>query len=199
MLHRGCGDGQALRGKHPWPWSSRLYPHCCRCMSDFSKNPGRTGPIACQQVLQEYKEYNDPVRQFFQEMEFSFTWSLLPFQFLYDLYKAWFARNNPKGSIQGRNTFIKEFESDLSLKRGNSFRHCTMKPWYWKLMIGLCLRSIEITSLVITAFSLSTASMNVPTGFSSLMMATARILSGLRVPDQISGGLQSQPCQCGHP
>lgn len=69
-----------------------------------------SNPIACQQVLQEYKEYNDPVRQFFQEMEFSFTWSLLPFQFLYDLYKAWFTRNNPKGSIQGRNTFIKELE-----------------------------------------------------------------------------------------
>lgn len=69
-----------------------------------------SNPQACQQVLQEYKEYNDPVRQFFHEMEFAFVWNLLPFQFLYDLYKSWFARNNPRGSIQGRNTFIKELE-----------------------------------------------------------------------------------------
>lgn len=45
------------------------------------------------------------MRQFWSEMENRFTWDLLPYEFLYDLYKAWFRRNCPSGSIQGRTTF----------------------------------------------------------------------------------------------
>ena len=36
------------------------------------------------------------------------VWGILPFGFLYDLYKAWFIQNSPSGKIQGRNTFVKE-------------------------------------------------------------------------------------------
>lgn len=67
-----------------------------------------SNPAACQAVLQEYKAYNDPVRQFFQDVETRFAWDALPFEFLYDLYKAWFSRYNPSGTPQGRNTFKKE-------------------------------------------------------------------------------------------
>ena len=63
-------------------------------------------PASCKNALEEYKDYNDPVRQFCDEMMTQFTWDLLPFSFLYDLYKSWFKRNSPSGSIQGRNTFI---------------------------------------------------------------------------------------------
>jgi putative DNA primase/helicase len=35
-----------------------------------------------------------------------FVWDFVPFSFLYELYKAWFRKNSPNGSIQGRNTFI---------------------------------------------------------------------------------------------
>ena len=65
-------------------------------------------PQACADVLNEYKEFNDPVRQFFEEMQDDFAWDLLPFQFLYELYKAWFRKNTPSGSIQGKNKFITE-------------------------------------------------------------------------------------------
>lgn len=65
-------------------------------------------PLACQKVLHDFREFNDPVRQFFQEMEFSFAWSILPLGFVYDVYKGWFRENNPSGSIQGRNTFYRE-------------------------------------------------------------------------------------------
>ena len=41
-----------------------------------------TEPQACRDVLDEYKEFNDPVRQFFEEMQDSFVWDLLPFSFL---------------------------------------------------------------------------------------------------------------------
>lgn len=63
-------------------------------------------PDSCRTALEEYKDYNDPVRQFLDEMMPQFQWDLVPFSFLYELYKAWFKKNSPSGSVQGRNTFI---------------------------------------------------------------------------------------------
>ena len=65
-------------------------------------------PESCRQVLNDYKEYNDPVRQFFDELEDEFKWDLLPFTFLYELYKAWFKINMPSGTVQGRTSFIND-------------------------------------------------------------------------------------------
>lgn len=50
-------------------------------------------PGACQDVLKEYKEFNDPVRQFLSEMLEQLQWDLVPFPFLYDLYGAWYQKN----------------------------------------------------------------------------------------------------------
>lgn len=63
-------------------------------------------PASCRSALEEYKDFNDPVRQFCDEMFDSFVWDMLPFSFLYDLFKAWFRKNSPNGTIQGKNTFI---------------------------------------------------------------------------------------------
>lgn len=65
-------------------------------------------PAACREVLEDYKEFNDPVRDFMDEMSDQFQWDLLPFGFLYDLYKAWFSRIQPSGSVLGRNMFIND-------------------------------------------------------------------------------------------
>ena len=65
-------------------------------------------PEACKEALEEYKEYNDPIRQFAEDIFPSLKWGLVPFSFLYDLYKSWMKRNSPNGSIQGRNTFIND-------------------------------------------------------------------------------------------
>jgi len=65
-------------------------------------------PVACREVLNRYKEFNDPIREFFEELSPEFVWDLLPFPFLYDAYLSWFKRNSPSGSPQGRNTFIKD-------------------------------------------------------------------------------------------
>lgn len=70
-----------------------------------------SNPAACQAVLREYQTYNDPVRQFFQDVETRFAWNALPFEFLNDLYKAWSSRYNPSGTLQGRNTFQKEIRN----------------------------------------------------------------------------------------
>ena len=68
-------------------------------------------PEACKDVLEEYKEFNDPVRQFWEEHQDDFKWDLLPNMFLYDLYRAWFNKNVPSGSPVGKNTFVKEIAS----------------------------------------------------------------------------------------
>jgi len=71
-------------------------------------------PNACRMILNEYKIYNDPVRQFWCEFEDQFSWDILPYSFIYSLYKEWFKRDNPSGSIIGRNTFIKDLQNAVS-------------------------------------------------------------------------------------
>lgn len=65
-----------------------------------------SAPLATQIVLDEYKETNDPVRAFWLEFKDKFVWDLLPFSFLYDLYKAWFAQVSPSGSAVSRQRFV---------------------------------------------------------------------------------------------
>ncbi|MGC4939358.1 DNA primase family protein [Kribbella sp. DT2] len=63
-------------------------------------------PVATNAVLAEYKEVNDPVRSFWEEFRELFVWDLLPFPFLYDLFKSWFIRVSPSGSVISRQKFV---------------------------------------------------------------------------------------------
>lgn len=65
-------------------------------------------PESCTKALGEYKEFNDPTRQFWSEFREEFKWDLLPFTFLYDLFKEWSSLNNPSGKPIGKTTFINE-------------------------------------------------------------------------------------------
>lgn len=71
-------------------------------------------PDECREVLEDYKEFNDPVRDFMDEFSGQFVWDLLPFTFLYDLFKSWFGRIQPSGSVLGRNTFISDVINAVS-------------------------------------------------------------------------------------
>lgn len=62
-------------------------------------------PAACKQALMDYKQFNDPVRQFWDELREKFVWDLLPYDFLYDLYKSWFKKNSPSGTLQSKSSF----------------------------------------------------------------------------------------------
>jgi putative DNA primase/helicase len=81
-------------------------------------------PEATQLILEEYKGFNDPVRSFWEEFQDAFVWDLLPFPFLYDLYKAWFAKTNPSGSPIGRNVFINDL---VAIARKSTEWHCADK------------------------------------------------------------------------
>lgn len=70
-------------------------------------------PAACKSLLDEYKIFNDPIRQFIDEVLPLCVWDLLPFGFLYELYKAWFKKNSPSGEVKGKNVFIKDIQDVL--------------------------------------------------------------------------------------
>lgn len=81
-------------------------------------------PEATKLVLDDFKLANDPVRAFFQEFEDQFAWDLLPFPFLYELYRAWFAKTSPSGSPIGRNIFISNI---VTISQASTSWYCSNK------------------------------------------------------------------------
>ena len=67
-------------------------------------------PKACKATMEDYKAFNDPIRQFVNDVLPECVWDLLPFAFLYDLYTAWFKRNVPGGSAVSTRTFTAELK-----------------------------------------------------------------------------------------
>lgn len=63
-------------------------------------------PKASRLLLESYKESNDSVVQFWNEFSHEFQWDGLPSQFLFDLYMAWFKRNNPFGKAVNKSNFL---------------------------------------------------------------------------------------------
>lgn len=64
-----------------------------------------SNPIACQNLMADVKQNNDPLRQFIDEFFPQFVWDMVPLQFLYDLYVAWFKRYHTGGYALGKQTF----------------------------------------------------------------------------------------------
>ena len=71
-------------------------------------------PDACQALLDQLQRENNPVRDFWMEMESEFTWDLLPTAFLYDLFISWFRKNHPSGIPVNRNEFATQLVEVLS-------------------------------------------------------------------------------------
>lgn len=63
-------------------------------------------PAACRTTLHEHQLDNNPVLNFAEEILPELKWDLVPFTFLYDLYKAWFKVNSPSGMVQSSRAFM---------------------------------------------------------------------------------------------
>ena len=72
-----------------------------------------SNPAACQKTLEEYKEYNDPVREFIEEVMTDCVWDLLPFNFLYDLYTAWYKKNFNRTDSLSKQGFTRDLLNAL--------------------------------------------------------------------------------------
>jgi len=81
-------------------------------------------PVATKEVLAEYKEVNDPVRAFWEEFRQRFVWGLLPFTFLFDLYKAWFVDVSPSGSPVSNKQFVSDI---VAIVRNDALWNCKDK------------------------------------------------------------------------
>lgn len=68
-------------------------------------------PPATKIALAEYREFNDPVREFWAEFESLLVWDLLPWVFLYDLFCAWYRRMHPAGNPGPHKTFVKDLRA----------------------------------------------------------------------------------------
>lgn len=75
-------------------------------------------PMACDMALEDYKNFNDPIRQFVDEILPVLQWNLVPQNFLYALYLKWSDKNNPSSVRQGKRAFCDKLkniiESDYS-------------------------------------------------------------------------------------
>lgn len=70
-----------------------------------------TIPKECEDALEEFKTYNNPVKDFLEDVLPRASWDCFPGQLIYDMYKGWSKINNPNGSLQGRNTFLKDVQN----------------------------------------------------------------------------------------
>lgn len=70
-------------------------------------------PVVCRNMLADYKAFNDLIREFIGEMLPKCVWKLIPWEFLYDLYKAWMKRNAPSAYPQTKKAFIRKVKDIL--------------------------------------------------------------------------------------
>lgn len=75
---------------------------------------GHGTPDACSALLDDFRVANDPVRQFLDDILIRATWDVLPWQFVVDLYRHWFMRNNPSGRCQSRKSLINDVKGIIS-------------------------------------------------------------------------------------
>ena len=134
-------------------------------------------PEACKFVLEEYKTYNDPVRQFWAEFEDQFVWDFIPYTFLFSLYKSWFKQNNPSGSIMGRNTFMKDLRNVVS----NSQIFGLTDPENAKIRVG---NMMDKTETLIATYNL--VEWQTP-GMNSSTAATIEALCRPNILDRMAG------------
>lgn len=64
-----------------------------------------SNPDACERLLDEYKAFNDPVREFLDEMLEVFVWNLVPYEFLWKLFDSW-RKETSMGKDLGKNKFL---------------------------------------------------------------------------------------------
>lgn len=73
-------------------------------------------PVTSIEALEEYKEDNNSAIEFWNEFENQFTWTLLPQNFLYKLYLAWYEdeHGGDKRSCFSKKTFLYHLENYLT-------------------------------------------------------------------------------------
>lgn len=77
-------------------------------------------PLSSALLMESYKEKNNPVLEFWNELKEQFKWDLLPTQFLYDLFVKWSDINNPSGKVMSKRSFSDNLTTVI---------HALNEPW----------------------------------------------------------------------
>lgn len=81
-------------------------------------------PEASKDILEEFKSNNDPLYDFASIMFEDLTWDVVPADFLYDLYEAWYLKNvNKKGQIGSKIKFKREVDTIISQKFNSTWEY----------------------------------------------------------------------------
>lgn len=92
-----------------------------------------TQPSQSILALKQYQEENDPVIEFWEEIESELQWDLLPNAFLYDLFVEYYRRNNPTGKVLSRQSFLSQLRIYLD-DNEEWFDQGDKKVWTGSLM-----------------------------------------------------------------
>lgn len=68
-------------------------------------------PEKSEIFLEEFKEYADPIRQFYAFVKDNCVWDLLPTDFIYQLYKEWYQEEVGTAGSLGKYKFIDQFNT----------------------------------------------------------------------------------------
>lgn len=85
-------------------------------------------PEACAKALGDYRLYNDPVREFLEEVLPQASWDLLPWDFLHDLFGRWARRRHPEGRVEGSRTFMGRVRAIVGDYPGWSVAENALRP-----------------------------------------------------------------------
>ncbi|MCP3033454.1 phage/plasmid primase, P4 family [Halobacillus sp. A1] len=83
-------------------------------------------PQRSSELLDQYREKNNPVMEFWNQLKDEFSWGLLPTQFLYDLYLKWDEKNNPSGKAMAKRNVIEQLRNVIS-SQGDPWEDRTSK------------------------------------------------------------------------
>lgn len=75
-------------------------------------------PELSAKLLDSYKEKNNSVLEFWNDLKDEFKWDLLPSTFLFDLFKKWHSANNPSGKAMNRSTFMENLRGVILSEGG---------------------------------------------------------------------------------
>jgi putative DNA primase/helicase len=73
-----------------------------------------SNPKVCEKALDDYKGNNNMLLSFWNEFEPQLKWGLVPFRFLFDLYREWFRKTNPSGQPESLNSLVSFLREHLA-------------------------------------------------------------------------------------
>ena len=69
-----------------------------------------TETSSMRDMMKKYKKFNEPVRDFLEEILEETELDFLPQSLLWDMFKGWSIKNNPHGTLPKRNKFFEEMK-----------------------------------------------------------------------------------------